>query len=241
MAELQVPTTPGAEQGTEGTKKKIAGKFDTIEQAVEEGYVGLERGFHSLSENVSKLTKLMEAAMTTPVGRNDNPDPYQRGGQQIDDPDHIDPAKFLLNPGEFLQKRDERLATQIVGKVVDLVGNMNAVNEFKAQNPDLVKHEKIVQAFNRDQDPRLPMRERLENAGKAAREYLKSLKVDLNAGNSTRAPNGGNFVEPPTGHGLQPGAPQQPVNDDDGDKELADYISERNRDMAEHFGAPQKK
>ena len=241
MANEAVPTTPATEQGIEGGKKKIAGKFDTIEQAVEEGYVGLEKGFHSLSENVSKLTKLMEAAMTTPIGSNNNQDPYQRSGRQIEDPDAIDPAKFLLNPGEFLAKRDDKLAGRIVSQVVDLVGNMTAVNDFKAQNSDLSKHEKIVQAFMRDQDQRLPVRDRLEAAGKAAREYLKSLKVDLNADNPNRAPKGGDFVESPTSHGLQSGVTQIQNNDASDEKELVDYISERNRDMAEHFGAPQKK
>ena len=237
MAEEKVPTTPAAEQGIEGGKKKIAGKFDTIEQAFEEGYVGLERGYHAISENVSKLTKLVEAVITNPIGVNGQSDPYQRTGQQVVS-DDIDPAKFLMNPGEYLQKRDEKLATRIVSQVVDLVGNMNAVNDFKSNNPDLVKHEKIVQAFLRDQDPRLPTNEKLAAAGNAAREYLKSLKVDLNAGNPNRAPKGEGYVEAPTPGTFQPGVTQIVSNDTEGEKELLNYIQERNKDMADHFGAP---
>jgi hypothetical protein len=40
---------------------------------------------------------------------------------------------------------------------------------------------------------------------------------------------------------LQPGVTQIGADDDDGEKELASYIQERNKDMAAHFGAPEKK
>ena len=237
-----VPTTPAAEQGTEGGKKKIAGKFDTIEQVVEEGYVGLEKGFHSLSETVSKLTKVMEAALSapTPIGSpGDNRDPYGRDQRKVAD-DDIDPAKFLINPGEVLRARDEKLAKTIISSVVDLVGNMNAVNQFKADNQDLAKHERIVQAFMNDTDKRLSTAERLSAAGKAAREYLKGLKVDLNAGNPTRAPTGDDYVENPS-LGRTPSPAALKAQEDEGEAELVSYINERNKDMASHFRAPDAK
>jgi hypothetical protein len=187
------------------------------------------------------LTKLVEVLATNQPQPQQYSDPYQRGGRQVVDDNQIDPAKFLLNPGEYLQKRDEKLAEVIVRQVVDLVGNVTAVNDFKTQNPDLIKHEKIVQAFMRDQNPNLPITERLKGAGQAARDYLKTLKVDLNAGNSTKAPAGSSYVEAPSSRGLQPGVTQIGADDEDGEKELASYIQERNKDMAAHFGAVEKK
>lgn len=234
-AENANPAAPA----TEGGKKKIAGKFDTIEQAVEEGYVGLEKQFHTVNENVSKLTRLMEQALTAPApigsrGRDD--DGYRRGPAEDDD---IDPAKFLVNPREFLDKRDAKLAKTIVTHVVDLVGNMNAVNQFKADNPDLAKHEKVVQAFMADTDKSKPTSERLSDAGKAAREYLKSLKVDLNADRRNRAPNGDEYVEGPA----NTGPVRQPVTQDldaDGEEGLVKYIQDRNAELSSHFSAPKK-
>lgn len=236
MAEEKVPTTPVAEQGLEGDKTKIAGKFDNLEQ-LGEGYLGLQKGFHSLSENVSKLTKIIEAVVTNPGPQYD---PYQRGGKQIIDDDHVDPAQFLLDPSKFLQKRDEQLSNRIVSQVVDLVGNMTAVNDFKSQNPDLIKHEKIVQAFMRDQDQRLPVSDRLANAGQAARDYLKSLKVDLNASNPNSHPKGGGYVEAPTSGSFIPGVTQAKGDADDGEQSLVDYVRERSQNMADHFGVAKK-
>jgi len=245
MADTNTPITPAVAPGTDGGKKKIAGKFDSLEQAVEEGYVGLEKLVHGLAEGQAKLVKVIEGALATPtapIGSSGyREDPYRREGrQQVDDDETVDPAKFLLNPGDFLQKRDERLATKIITSVVDLVGNMNAVNQFKTDNPDLVKHEKVVQAFMNDQPRNKSTAERLKGAGEAAREYLKSLKVDLNAGNPTRAPQGQEYVEAPAG-GFRPGMTIPKEDDAEGEKDLLNYISERNADMASHFGSPPQK
>ncbi len=241
MADEKPVTTRGDEPQTEIPKKKIAGKFDTLEQAVEEGYMGLEKGFHSLSETVGKLTKVMEAALTapTPIGQTrEVVDPYGRDKQPNDD--DIDPAKFLINPSEVLKKRDDRLATRIISSVVDLVGNMNAVNQFKADNPDLMKHERIVQAFMNDTDKRLSTADRLKEAGKAARDYLKSLKVDMNAGNPTPSPSGEGYVEGPSNTPIR-GSVASPKEDAEGEADLMEYINERHRNMASHFEAPEKK
>ena len=240
MPDEKAPIIPAEEREKDVSKKKIAGKFDTLEEAVEMGYVGLEKQVGAIAEGQARILKVLESALSAPApigsrGRDD--DGYRRQDQQIDD-DSIDPAKFLLNPGEFLAKRDEKLASKIVGAVVDLVGNMNAVNQFKADNPDLLKHEKIVQAFMHEQPKNLSSKDKLEAAGKAAREYLKSLKVDLNAGNPNPAPKGQDYVEGPSG-----GTIRQPLTEDldpDGEAGLVSYIQERQAEMASHFAPPKK-
>lgn len=244
MANENTGTTDGGQPqkdatNPDGTKRKIAGKFDTIEEAVEKGYTGLETKMHEISGTVSKLVKVLESALAspgpTPIGSHGSDDGYNRGGTVNED--DIDPVEFLKHPNAVLMKREVKLAERISGQVVDLVGNMMAVSNFKSQNPDLTKHEKLVQAFVRDEDPRLPTAERLQNAGARTREYLKTLKVDLNADLPNRAPAGEHYNEGPTG--FAPNRPSAPVAEE-GEAELVNYINERNRNMAEHFGKVEK-
>lgn len=271
-------TTPsGSEpQGNDGTgtsdnnnpnpgapPRLIAGKFKTMEDAVEHGYLGLERGYHQLSEQVGALTRVMEAALT--------PDPrtggYDRGapggvpvgsggagrgddyGRRVD-PDQVDAAAFLTNPQQVLAQREERL----LGKVGDLVGNVvanaMAVQEFKSRNPDLTPHERVVQTFMRDLDPRQyrSVGERLDQAGKLARQYLTSIRAGQH-GVPNVVPGAGTYVEPPAGGQVPaytpPGAnpdgspmggnsPVQQVTAEE--QELLDYIKERNANLNASFG-----
>jgi hypothetical protein len=111
---------------------------------------------------------------------------------------------------------------------------MNAVNQFKSDNPDLTKHEKIVQAFVGEQPSNLSTANRLKRAGDAAREYLKGLKVDLKAGDPNPAPKGGDYVESPTQR-LTPALPL-PKEDEEGEAQLLEYIAEKGKETAAHFG-----
>ena len=162
--------TPGAGPGDGGTKKKIAGKFDTMEQAVEEGYLGLEKLVLANSEKVSALTRVIEAALTTDPG----PPPLDNRSGRASDPygrspnpdDPINPAEFISDPGSYLRQRDERLLQGVVRIVGNAMAGKEAVDEFKRANPDLIKHEKLVKAFMRDLDPRQSISDRLEEAGK---------------------------------------------------------------------------
>jgi hypothetical protein len=247
----------GSESGSSQPKRKIAGKFDTIEQAVEEGYVGLERGFHQLSENVGRMTRLLESAFEegsnnpprggggVPVGRGapGGYDPYGRYQPQSED--DIDPKEFILNPGQVLKAREERLL-QMVGRVVSTaVSNAQVVNDFKAQNPDLVKHERLVQAFMAQTDQRKPLADRLADAATSTRTYLAQLRAEA-TGSSGRPPAGSEYVEPhrggtgdaPVGTPQPTGMPGQSISEDE--KELYDYIAERNALYSSHFGGGSK-
>lgn len=243
----------------------IAGKFKTVEEAVEHGYQGLERGYHQLSEQVGALTRVMEAALT--------PDPrtggYSRdpavGGVPIGsggtgrgddygrrpDPDQVDAAQFLANPQQVLAQREERMLNRVGDLVGNVVANAMAVQEFKSRNPDLAPHERVVQTFMRDLDPRQyrTVGERLEQAGKMARNYLTSVRAGPHGVPNT-VPQGGTYVEPPTGNaapaytppGANPdGSPMggnlNPANQvSSEEKELLDYIAERNANLNASFG-----
>lgn len=240
----------GGDAPSQPPKRKIAGKFETLEEAVEQGYVGLERGFHEVTTTVNRLTKLIETAMTPPAG--DDPayraapvgrggpahvDPYGRGQQE----DEIDPKDFIMNPGAVLKQREERLLN-LVGRVVSsAVSQAQIVNDFKAQNPDLLKHERLVQGFMSQLDQRLPLAERLAEAAKSTRAYLAQMKAEF-TGQPARVPSGSEYVEPARGgegQGGQPPIGTAPVVDE-GEKDLVDYINERNQLYSSHFGSPSK-
>lgn len=236
--------------------KLIAGKFRTVEEAVEHGYTGLERGYHQLSEQVGALTRVLEAAMTpssdqgysrgpsnggVPIGSAaGGPDAY---GRRVN-PEDIDAASFLTDPNKVFQQREERLLSKVGDLVGNVVANAMAVNEFKARNRDLVPHERVVQSFMRDLDPRQyrTTQERLEKAGQMAREYLTSVRGGP-SGVPNQVPQGDNYVEPPSG-GQGNYTPPPPTGGPNQmsaeEKELLDYIAERNANLAANFGVGYK-
>ena len=238
----------------------IAGKYKSVDDAI----VASEQGFHKVSEQLAGLTRVLEGALAAPTATQVVPqygysgvpigyqpqggygtpmDPYGRAPQV----DQIDPAAFITNPGRFLQERDEKLANRIIGQVADTVrdtvSNALAVADFKISHPEMKKHEMIVQSFLGQTDARKSMRQRLEDAAQATSNYLKANGLSGNAngngsGNDSQAPNGGSYVEPPSGAPTTPFQGQAatagvPLSDE---AELADYIRDRNADFAAKFG-----
>ena len=116
-----------------------------------------------------------------------------------------------------------------------------AVNEFKARNRDLVPHERVVQSFMRDLDPRQyrTVQERLEKAGQMAREYITTVRGGP-SGVPNTVPQGDSYVEPPAGgmpgNFTPPPASGGPNQVSAEEKELLDYIAERNANLAANFG-----
>ena len=252
MAVVENPQpNPGTGPASEGSKpageKLIAGKFKTLEDAVEQGYVGLEKGYHELGEKVTALTRVLEAALTAdpnPGPPNAAPDrggyvdPYGRNPNPQDG--RINPADFITDPNKILDEREGKLLEKVGRIVTDVVGNTFAVNEFKSRNPDLVKHEKLVRAYMPDTNPRDSIANRLEEAGKKAREYLASIRAGDNP--PGRTPQAGEYVEGPRGPGIYAQVPQtNEAAEKAEEEELAAYITERNADMASHFGVSVKK
>lgn len=233
----------------QGGKKKIAGKWDTIEEAVEQGYAGLEKGFGEMKQQIANLVTVIETAMT--------PDPNNPGSPHVDTsgqdgrnteggygrPGDVNAADFLVNPNKYLDEREQRLEAKITKIVGNAVNGAMAVGDFKSANPDLVIHEKIVRTFMADLDPKRPLSERLAEAGKQTREFLARVKAGDGQGGTP--PKGNQYVETPRGDN-PPGAPpagsdNQPQTKEDEEKELADYIRDRQKRTASHFGAVEQK
>lgn len=242
-------TTPVGSDGSGGApnsngRRLIAGKYETMEEAVEQGIFGMEKAFHATREDLAKVTRILEATLTqgvdprggyAPVGTGGRPgygNDYGRGQQ---DPDYIDPAQFIVNPNETFQRRERRMLERVAGVVQNVVGNAMVVQEFKRQNPELIEHERLVSAFMNETDPTKDYSARLRDAGMLTKQYLAKVQ-----GNTNPAPGGANFVESPRGAGPQGGAPSPgsnyPPTQDEEERELMEYISERNKDISARFG-----
>ena len=244
-------TPAGTQPGNDGTNnqpRKYAGKYDSLEEAVEKGYGGLERGFQELNEKFANMTRLLEAAVApqepvptvgaasygqpyTPAGY---VDPYGRN-PQAPVPGGNNPAvDFLMNPQAHLEAREQAMMQKVGNIVASTVTNAMAVADFKSRNPDMVKHEALVRTFMAQTDARKPVSERLEEAAKATRAYIaQNFQAPANP-----PPAGNNYVEPVRGGQLPftPGAPAPSAPTNTEEQELVDYLNSRNAVRAQNMG-----
>jgi hypothetical protein len=241
----------GNQPGQPGGKRLIAGKYETLEDAVEQGIFGMEKAFHQTREDLAKVTRVLEHAVgmnnnpgagTVPVGSGGRgnyayPDPYGRGAPPQNDPDYIDPTQFIVNPRQILDQRDQKMLNRVAGVVQDVVANAMIVSEFKRMNPDLVPHERVVRAFMNETDPTKDYASRLADAASMTKEYLARLR-----GGNNPPPAGNSYVENPRSTGGPGATPPQvgagaiPETESEEEKELMDYIRERQTDMAARLG-----
>ena len=247
MATTNNPGTPDGGQpqpdATNANQPKLyAGKYKTLEEAVELGYGGLEKGFNELNERVSNVVRLLEVAVAPPqdpvpttgaAGYGAPYDPYGRGNPPANPQQAV--VDFITNPHAHLQAREDALLQKVGNIVSNTVTNAMAVADFKLRNPDLVKHEPLVRTFMGQTDPRKSVAERLEEAAKAARSYIsQNFQAPANA-----APAGNNYVEPPRGPtgGFVPGSPAPVAGDTSADEQaLVDFLNDRNVSKAQNMG-----
>ena len=247
MAQANNTGTPDAGQpqsdagNNQNQPKKYAGKYNSLEEAVELGYGGLERGFQELNEKFGNMTRLLEAAVAPqePVPQvggtsysQPGYDPYGRGTPNTAQNYTVD---FLTNPAAHLDARENALLNKVVGVVQNTVTNAMAVADFKLRNADLVKHEPLIRTFMAQTDARKSITERLEEAGKAARAYIsQNFQQPVNS-----PPSGGNYVEIPHGaitHYAPGSLPPAPGNTSDEEQELIDFMNNRNATTSQNFG-----
>lgn len=231
-------TQPQPGSGTaEGVKRKIAGKFDSLEEAVEQGYVGLEKKVTENNEKLGQVMKLLEDALSAPdparassvavgtAGGGETRDPYGRGEPEF----KIDPAQFLADPGKVIRQVEDRAYGRAMRSTADLVANAMVVQEFRGRNQDLLPHEALVASFMQRTDPKRSLAERLEDAAKETRTYLGKLKAEW-TGNA-RTPSETEYVESPSGT-RAPFKTEEPENEES----LHDYVKNRHAERAAHFG-----
>lgn len=245
MAQASNTQTPaGGQPGNDTTNntppKKYAGKYNSLEEAVELGYGGLEKGFSELNEKFSNMTRLLEAAVAPqdpvptigPANYNQpGYDPYSRNTPI--QPNYA--VDFITDPAKHLQAREDAMLQKVAGIVSSTVQNAMAVADFKLRNPDLVKHEPLVRTFMSQTDTRKPVAERLEDAAKAARAYIsQNFQQPANP-----PPGGSDYVESPHSPitNYPAGSPPPvPSNTTTEEQELVDYLNDRNALKAQNMG-----
>lgn len=264
---MEVKETTPITSGSEGAgdkkgleqKRKIGGKFNSIEEAVENLISSKDDAYHETREELSAVRQLLERALT-PIGQNGGNNNYDQGynrGRQVDDEDEIDTAEFLSNPRKILRSREDKIRRELQAQynqsVSNAVGNAAVVLRFQMKNADLDEHEDLVESFLRKTDSRQPLNKRLNEAGKATRQYLAKIKGKSNndeddEGDAGRTTDSDEYVEG-AARGDQGNSRRREANDDEGggnketspDSLLADAITEAKAFRISRFQAPQKK
>lgn len=196
----------GAAAGSE-SRKKIAGKYDSVEQAIESIDKVILDNFHSIREEQSATRQLLERAFapsdpaTTDVGARGRDDQgYTRGVAGEED---FDQVGFLSAPGKVLKEREGKSEARIVkaleSRVTSMIANASIVSRFQAKNPDLDEHEGLVAMHMRQTDPRDGLAKQLNEAAKITRAYLEKLRgKGSSEDESGRTASNEEFEEAPT-------------------------------------------
>jgi hypothetical protein len=253
----------GAGAGSDGQNRKIGGKFDTLESAVEHLLTTGDRSYHETREEIGAIKQLLERAMT-PIGSGGGGPSgyegygnqgYQRGRTQENEDDEINAAEFLSTPGKVLNRREAKFRQEMEARQAQMtsmvIGNAAVVLRFQMKNADLDEHEELVQSFLGKTNPRDPLDKRLKEAGKATRVYLAKIKnrdgEDDSGGDAGRSPDNDEYVEGAAGS-RQGGSRRSAAGDDDGtgskepsqDDELTEFINERKQFRSSRFAPPKK-
>lgn len=237
-----------AGSGSDSQRRKIGGKFDSVEAAVESLVTSGDKNYHEVREEIGAIKQLLERAMT-PIGAQGNQDDqgYSRGRQADDsDEDSIDPTEFLATPAKVLKRREAKIIKAMEEKQAQrtaaLVANAATVLRFQMKNPDLDEHETLVQGFLRETNPNDTLDKRLKDAGKRTRAYLAKLKGkgdDDDDDSAGRAPSKDEFVADGQGAG-DTGKAGAKDDDQTPDDDLASFVSEQRAWKAKRFAAPQR-
>lgn len=129
-------------------------------------------------------------------------------------------AKLLTRPSEVLRDLRRQTREEVMNEVRAHSANEAVVNRFRAEHPDLARHEEIVAMYVRKQPDNLSSEQRLRLAIPEARKYLASI-----AGTpSTTTLDPAAYVESPTQRSQpQVATPTEPSDED----ELTQLIRER--------------
>lgn len=212
------PITPESEQGTSIEKFKTS-------EARDKAYLDLEKFSHDQAQRLADLEKRLDAQA------NSQPQPEQDqrsftdlypSRQQQDAGETELASRLLTNPSQVLREHGEYVRNQTMQQMHVYVQNMEMINRFKSDNPDLAKHEEIVGMFVKRQDQRLSPKQRLDKAIPEARAYLASIAKSGNTAQPSLDPN--TYVEAPAGQAVTSTAPVKAASEED---DLTEFIRER--------------
>ncbi len=214
--EPQAPTTPESGPGTS------IEKFKTPEDR-DKAYLELESFSKEQARRLADLEKKLEGIDAVPAqDQRSFTDLYPAAQPQLDQRETELASRLLTRPSEVLKQHAEFVRRETLKEVQAMQVNMEAVNRFRAEHPDLAKHEEIVSIFVRKQPENLSPSERLRRAVPEVRQYLMGIAKGSNPAAPTLDPS--TYVEAPTQRPGMPAAPAAPASEED---ELSEFIKER--------------
>lgn len=245
---VEAAKTPDAgaadEKGVE--QKKIAGKYTSVDQAIESLDKGMTSSFHETREEMSAIRGLLERGLELIGSRGTSEDQGYRRGQDDDEPDKLSPTDFLADPGKIMRSREGKLEAKLRKeydvRTANQIAAATTVLRFQMKNPDLDEHEGLVASFMKETNPSDPLNKRLADAGKRTRTYLKKIKDEGKdedeAGNNA---SGDEEVEEPTQRrAATVKAKDEDSEEADRDKILAQEIAADKKLRQSRFRAPVK-
>ena len=202
MAQGNEPTTPVTEPDGNRSGTSID-KFKSGEER-DRAYTELEKLTRTQAEAVATLSKQVED-LTVTIGGAQQQDygqydqGYGRGQPQHQVPSQQETMRrFYSDPLGVIDEKLNHVANTVLTAIDQRLANQAMIDDFKRENPDLVRHEAIVASFVRNQPQNLPPKEKLMRSAKDARAYLADIARGQGSPQQTNAdPN--TYVEPPTG------------------------------------------
>jgi hypothetical protein len=203
-------------------------KFKTSEER-DRAYLELEKFSKTQAREMAEMKQRMEQwesqyAQPAPQDNRSFTDlypsqqQYQQQVQGIDQREQELASRLLTRPSEVLRQ----LRQEANRDAMALVTNLDAINRFKADNPDLAKHDELVGVYVRRQPENLPPHERLRRAAPEVRKYLQSIAKSGHQQPIELDPD--SYIEAPTQRAAPPAPPPAPPSEED---ELTELIRER--------------
>jgi hypothetical protein len=223
------PTTSESEAGTSIEKFKTPADRDKAYLELEK--LSLDQA-RRLSDMEKKLDDFASYVPQAPQQDQRNFTDMYPSRQDVDRKEAELAAKLLTKPTEVLADVARRAREETLQEVAVQMANMDAVNRFKSDFPDLAKHEEIVAMFVRRQPHNLTPAERLKRAAPEARKYLSEIANT----NPNKQPNGFSpdvYVEAPSGSER---APQGGTTEKEpsAEEDLNDFLSSRRARQQKH-------
>lgn len=221
-----IPQTPAPQDGaSEGGEKLYGGKWKTLEEAVDKGYTGLEKGYHDTREELAAVRRLIEERLPE-RGEAYNPSEQYVRRSEPADPEATNRAilsEFYSDPQGFKDRIKRETLTELENTRKQGEQLQGIYNQWAGENPDISQEIPLIDFYVRQQSTSLSPRQRLERAAPLVREHIRRLRAPTPAA----APGPNDHVENPGG-GRAPAAPAKPVVQSQ-EESLASYLAERNR------------
>lgn len=221
-------TTPASTEPASVESKTILGKFTSVEE-LEKSYVELEKKRRGDDERFADLEKKYDELVTYQEPEPTTQEPVvQTTSESVKATSTDFLARFYADPEGVLLERDKATEARTAAAMNNRFSAQRMMDTYYRDNPDLSKHEDLLDFQFARQPDKLPPQERLDRAGKRVREMLVVAKGAKEPGSSQLTAD--NYVEGPTGQ--ETVAPVVETKVMSADEELKEFIRDRKADYA---------